>query len=104
MSTRLPPFPLDDSMLGQIEHCLDHGRADNDEPTLSRLLDFLSGYDPSKSVRVGEGDPMGLGVESAAIYEYPGPLYHRDDLIRALIAEVRRLRVGDETPGTGEHA
>lgn len=108
MTRRLPPFPLDDLTLAHVEHALNTRRGDpapddavtyvGGEFTLSALLDFLSGYDPDKSVLVSgdpdadyPGAPLGIGPETA-VYMYPHALYSDHDLIRALVAEVRRLR------------
>jgi hypothetical protein len=94
MAETLPDFPVDDVMLDLLEHALgglyevddDFGtRLVGADYSLPQLLDFLSGYDPEQVV------PLGGGIE-----EYVGgPLYTRDDIIRALIAEVRRLRGTD---------
>ncbi|HZQ33706.1 MAG TPA: hypothetical protein VFB19_18490 [Mycobacterium sp.] len=97
----LPPFPVDDFTLDQIEHALGGslGFADGDpEPhlvgadfSLSALLDFLSGYDESRLVQaVNEYD-----TPIPDTFEYPDPIYHVNDVLRALIAEVRRLRGSD---------
>lgn len=85
----LPPFPVDDDVLDRIEEAMNtrldgENRPVGGEFTLPRLLDFYSGYDPTKEIEIDEH-----------ISEYPDPLYHRDDVISALIAEVRRLRSTD---------
>lgn len=98
----LPPIPLDDEALDAIEHALgavytfdDHeqsfGLLDSEpiltgaDYTLDQLLDFWSGFDRSKGVLTGyAGD--------APIYTFDQPTYSERDLIRDLIAEVRRLR------------
>lgn len=49
--------------------------------TMNQLLNFWSGYD--KTQEVDESDNMSV---------YPHPVLHRDDIIRALIEEVRTLR------------
>jgi hypothetical protein len=87
----LPSFPVDDFTLRQVEHALDatytveldgtHVQVGADF-SLSQLLDFLSGYDP---VRLEPTDDPNVFV-------YSGAVYHPNDVIRALIAEVRRLR------------
>jgi len=79
-------IPLDDTSLTLLEEALDaaldgDGAVVGAEFTLSRLLDFWSGYDPAKLVQCGEN-----------VYEYPEPTLHYTDLIRALVAEIRRLR------------
>lgn len=99
---KLPPLSLDDAMLDNVEAALKtcYGGKDEDgnqtlvggDFTLHQLLDFYSGYDKSKLIFTGLGDPMGLGLQDAPIYEYPDPMYHPNDLIRALITEVRKLR------------
>lgn len=98
MIDHLPPFPVDDVTLLALEHALDacHTFNEEGEPvnigsdySLDQLLDLLSGYDPSKVVPVMDDD----GYEIPDTVEYVGgPLYHPHDVIRALIAEVRRLR------------
>lgn len=88
----LPDFPVDDGTLNLLEDSLNGSfTVDADgthhlvgaDFTVSDLLDFLSGYDEAK-LETGEN-----GWE-----EYPDPLYHINDVVRALIAEVRRLRDG----------
>lgn len=92
-----PPFPVDDVTLDLVEHALGASYTMVDGETmsvtgadmnLSQLLDFMAGYDPTKQVitqTYEDGSPM--------IVEYQGdPLYERDDVIRSLIDEVRRLR------------
>jgi hypothetical protein len=62
--------------------------------TLAELLDFLSGYDPTLSVPLDTAPgPFGDDVEWT---EYPFPVYSEHDVIRALVAEVRRLRTARE--------
>lgn len=79
-------FPVDDETLALIDQALDPtvtGRS-----SLGELLDILSGYDPSKLVPLLDED----GREVPDASEYPDPLYHSHDVIRALVAEVRRYR------------
>jgi len=93
----LPSFPVDDVTLAALEHALGGALSCEDgEPRLvgaefsvSTLLDFLSGYDPSQIVPCVDDD----GFVIPDFVEYTGgPIYHVHDVIRALIAEVRRLR------------
>lgn len=58
------------------------------ESTLPQFLDFMSGYDPDRSTMVGE-------VEGEPIYEYWDQHYSEHDVIRALIAEIRRQRTAE---------
>lgn len=96
----LPPFPVDDFTIDQIEHALG-GSFTVDEAgvhtlvgsdfTFDQLLNFLSGYDESKlTPSVNEYD-----TPIPDQFEYPDPIYRPTDVIRALIAEVRRLRGTD---------
>jgi hypothetical protein len=87
----LPDFPVDDITLDLLEHALDARLTFTEDGTLThvgadmtvpQLLDFLSGYDPSLS------EP----TEHPDIKVYPHPIYHEHDVLRALVAEVRRLR------------
>jgi len=66
------PFPVDDFTLDQVEHALDARLTMVDgEPvvvgadfSLPKLLEFMSGYDPSKVVPLRDDDG----------YETPGPV------------------------------
>lgn len=93
----LAPIPLDDAALNAIDDALTAlwGWSDEEggpvlvrgEYTLSQLLDFWAGFDPNDSVLISEvGDPL-------PVYVCNQPTYHEHDLIKALVAEVRRLRV-----------
>lgn len=120
MSATLPPFPVDDLTLNAIEHALggaltferpDHALSDaGDEGpwligadySLGTLLDFLAGCtgrDPNE-VLIQEGTPGLDGWAGAEIVEDTRTHYSEHDLIRALIAEVRRLRPTDELTDT----
>lgn len=89
--TTLSTFPIDDVTLSAIEHAMGGSfTVDSDgthrlvgaDYSMSDLFNFLSGYDPDAVVMISE-----------EVAEYVGgPIYNRDDIIRALIAEVRRLR------------
>lgn len=105
MPDTLPAFPVDDVTLAAIEHALGGAyTVDTDEDghhthrlvgadySLHDLLDFLSGYDPSQVIPATDAD----GYEMPGVTEYPGVLYHVNDIIKALIAEVRRLRTDSD--------
>jgi len=108
----LPPFPVDESTLNLIEHAMkgaltyerpDHIRYDSgdDGPwlvgaefSLSQLLDFLGGTvgrDPNEEV-IRPADPDRPGIEGAEITYDTRIHYTEHSVIKALIAEVRRLR------------
>lgn len=91
------PFPVSDEVLDALEHALD-GSLDviDGEPVLvgaeysiHDLLDFLAGVDKSNATRLDDDD------DGTAVYLLHDPTYSLADVIRALIAEVRRLRVHD---------
>lgn len=97
----LPAFPVDDAMLDRLDHALgtcwtyaeDGERVHHGgDYTLPELLDFLSGYDPTLAISLGEGP--GMFSDDVEWSEYPFPIYHEHDVIRALVAEIRRLRDG----------
>lgn len=93
----LPAFALNDETLNVLYDSLDYCITgwDGDLPitsgefSLEQVLDLLSGYDPCSAVPVL--DECGEVVPD--MVTAPGPLYHSTDLIRALIDEVRRLRL-----------
>jgi hypothetical protein len=99
----LPAFPVDDVTLAAVEHALGGALSDADDEgpwlvgadySLDRLLDFMAGAtgrDPDEEL-IWEGDPDRPGWEGAQIVYDTRPHYHQHDIIRALIAEVRRLR------------
>lgn len=84
-------FPVDDVTLAAVEHALNASLVDGDDGPvvvgaefgLSRLLEFLSGYDADATVP----------TETPAVDEYTGGIiWHEHDIIRAYAAEIRRLR------------
>lgn len=97
----LPPFPVDDFTLDQLEHALntcinisDDGERScvGGDFTLPQFLGFMSGYDPERATFLGYvDDPMGFG-ELVAMYEHWDQSYSEHSVIQALVAEVRRLR------------
>lgn len=105
----LTPFPVDEMTLGMVEHALDYTLTFDgedgevlDEPrgigaefSLSQLCDFMSGTTT---------DPLGVVEHHGTVETFfgpaemtvdPRPHYTSADIIRALIAEVRRLRSAD---------
>ena len=106
----LPPVPVDEIALSQLEHAmgamltfhaedgtpLEDPRVVGAEYTLNTLLEFWSGT---------RGDPDGVirqvGEYHSPVYYDPRPQYSPPDVIRALIAEVRRLRDEAAAPARG---
>lgn len=112
MGSDLPDFPVDDATLLAVEHAMggaltydrpDHVPYDSGDEgpwlvgadfSLSRLLDFLAGCtgrDPHEEL-IHSGDPDLPDYAGAEVVYDTRPHYSEHDLIRALIAEVRRLR------------
>lgn len=82
--------PIDEQSLRLLKEALDASYEVNEtgehvlvgaEFSLHQLLEFWSGYDKSKLVLV-KGD----------VYEYPEPMIHTNDVVRALVSEIERLR------------
>ncbi|OMB79253.1 hypothetical protein [Mycolicibacterium conceptionense] len=101
----LPPFPVDDFTLTQLEHALNTSmevtpegehRCVGGEFTLPRLLAFLSGHDPERATLIGYTDTIpGTDIpmdHAVPIYESWDQHYSEHDVIRALIARVRELQ------------
>jgi hypothetical protein len=101
----LPPFPVDDFTLDQLEHALNTSIEVTDEGkhrcvggdfTMAQFLSFMSGYDPERQTLIGYTDTIpGTDIHhdnAVPIYESWDQHYHEHSVIRALIAEVRRLR------------
>lgn len=87
-------IPLDDAGLSALEHALSAVTdfdADGEritlgaDYTLSQLLNFWSGYDPQDGVMTGY-------IDDTPVYQQAKPCLSEFDLIRALVAEIRRLR------------
>lgn len=90
----MPPFPLDEFTLTALEHAINTrievGTEGEHIPvggdfTLSRFLDFMSGYDGDRSIFTGHY------IDGVPLYEHPDQVYSEHDVIRALIARVREL-------------
>jgi hypothetical protein len=111
MTDTLPPFPVDDATLLAVEHALgasltfdrpDHAlnNPDDEGPwvfgadyTLSELLDFIGGtHDPGVSADENPALTRLEDVGDVPCYVDSRVHYSEHCLIRALIAEVRRLR------------
>lgn len=86
----LPPFPVDDATLDLLEHALDpraHGDPEAESSSVWPLLTMMSELGGSDTTAVEEEVSEGVVVMR-------DPHYHDHDVIRALVAEVRRLRAG----------
>jgi hypothetical protein len=75
-------FPVDDLTLEALEEGLETGY-------LSRMLDFLSAYDASYHKMIE--DPA-FDWDEHPVFTYPEACYRHNDVISALVAEVKRLR------------
>jgi hypothetical protein len=83
--TGLAPFPVDDFHLDQ----LDEATQPSGEFSLLQLCRFLSGWEDALEQPRDEYQHL---HEHQLIDYTGGPVYHPHDVIRALIAEIRRLR------------
>lgn len=115
----LPPFPVDDLALAAIDHALGgaltldrpDGAPDDGGPWLigadyflRTLLDFYAGTmgDDPAAVALDPGSdvtadaPLWERLRGARVVRDTRVHYSEHDVIRALIAEVRRLRAGQE--------
>lgn len=90
--------PLDDAALDSIEHALNAVYTVDDqgehqihgaEYNLSQLLDFWSGFDHADGV-------LDSYIGDVPVYVHEKPTLTEKDVIRALVAEVRRLRGLDQ--------
>jgi hypothetical protein len=81
----LPPFPVDDSALGVLWTAL-HPLPGLDHTSLNAVLDLYS--------QLGGSDPDAGVVEDRDVTVLRDPQYSVNDVIEALIVEVRRLRGG----------
>ncbi|MCW6003790.1 hypothetical protein K1W54_04235 [Micromonospora sp. CPCC 205371] len=89
MTVQLPPFPVDDSTLDLLSAALDpraHGDPDAKSSSVWDLLKLMSEMGGSDTTAVAEQVSEGIVVMR-------DPHYHDHDVLKALIAEVRRLRV-----------
>lgn len=88
MNGQLPAFPVDDETLDLLETAIDPDRLSvgAECSSLNAFLEFMSelaGSTPEGQQEVELED--GVAV-------YPDPSYHHNEVIKALIDEVRRLR------------
>jgi hypothetical protein len=85
----LPPFPVDDATLDLLEHALDprsHGDPEAASSGVWPLLRMMS--------ELAGSDTEAVEEEHDGVRVMRDPHYHDHDVLRALIAEVRRLRAG----------
>lgn len=91
---KLPDFPVDDATLGMLEAAMDprsHGDPEATKSSVWPFLDMMSqmgGSDPTAVAEVLDDGTDG----GPSVVVMRDQHYHENDVIRALIAEVRRLR------------
>jgi hypothetical protein len=92
--TDLPEFPVDDSTLDLLSIALNPG-PEAERTSLDELLTLLSQMGGSDTDAVASVEVMphpfspGDSIEACVMRD---PAYHPNDVISALIAEIRRLR------------
>ena len=90
MTVGLPPFPVDPATLDLLDHALDprsHGDPAAETSSVWDLLRMMSEMAGSDVNAVEE-------EVSDGVFMMRDPHYHDHDVLKALIAEVRRLRRG----------
>lgn len=87
----LPPFPVDPSTLDLIETAL-HPGPTSQTSSVGQLCDLYSALAGSDLDAVDHVSDGGVRVMR-------DPHYHPNDIIDALLAEVRRLRAHPDPPG-----
>ena len=92
---KLPPFPVDDATLDLLMTAIDprsHGDEDAERSCVGDFLDFMAekgGSDPNAVVEVRDEDtPFGR----AEVHVMRDQFYHENDVLAALVEEIRRLR------------
>jgi len=90
----LPPFPVDDATLDMLMAAIDprgHGDPDAETSNVGSFLDFMSQLGGSDTKAIAEVIDDGSDG-GAAIHMMRDQSYHTNDVLQALIAEIRRLR------------
>lgn len=83
MNDQLPAFPVDEETLDLLEIAIDPDRTSvgGQCSSLNAFLEFMSELSGQQEVELEDG-----------VAVYPDPSYHHNDVIKALIREIRRLR------------
>lgn len=92
--SQFPPFPVDDATLDMLEAALDpwsHGDPDAVKSGIWPLLTMMSQLGGSDTEAIAEVHDDGSDG-GPAIHTMRDPHYHDNDVIAALITEIRRLR------------
>lgn len=96
---QLPPFPVDDETLDMLMAAInprEHGDSEARGSTVHSFLELMSqlGGSDTKAVAevLDEGDPNIPGITGAGVYVMRDQHYHENDVLTALVDEVRRLR------------
>jgi hypothetical protein len=89
---KLPPWPVDDTALDLLYRAVYPDPLEADRSSLNDLLAFYSemGGSDVNAVATVVDDGSGGGP---AIHEMRDPQYHSNDVIAALVEEIRRLRM-----------
>ena len=81
----LPTFPVDDQTLDMIDMALDPPPG-SERTSIGELCDLIAA--------MGGSDPDAVQSEEDGVQYMRDASYHPNDVIAALVAEVRRLRAG----------
>jgi hypothetical protein len=80
----LPPFPVDDQTLDLLTAAINGARIEGGRSSIGDLCQLYS--------ELGGSDPDAVEAEEDGIAILRDPQYHPNDIIAALVAEVRELR------------
>lgn len=99
LMNELPPFPVDDATLDLLMAAIDprgHGDPDAGQSNVGAFLDFMSQLGGSDTKAIEEvldpGDTFLAGIAGAPIHLMRDPIYHTNNVLAALVEEIRRLR------------
>lgn len=84
--TTLPPFPVDDQALDLIQAAIVGTEGEDGRSSVGELCMLYS--------EMGGSDLRAVESTEDGIDMMRDPQYHPDDIVVALVAEVRRLRAG----------
>ena len=91
---QLPPFPVDDATLDLLMAAIDprsHGDTDAEQSNVGSFLEFMAELGGSDTKAIAEVIDDGSDG-GAAIHMMRDQHYHTNNVLEALVTEVRRLR------------
>lgn len=80
----LPPFPVDDQTLDMLSDAIDPDPKHASSSSLWAVCELYS--------ELAGSDPTAVESEHCGVLVMRDPTYHPNDVVRSLVAEIRRLR------------